>query len=74
MRDDACKQMNDRRDMDRESYAACVKSVVAYCFPDVSSEYDNNISKSILPDNYKEWDPDDKALFSSIKKVLTFEA
>ena len=71
---EALKRMNYRKEMERESYTPFVKSVVAYCFPDVSSKYANNISKSILPDNYKEWDPDDKALFSSIKKALTFEA
>ena len=69
---EALNRLNYRKKMERENYTTFVKSVVAYCFPDVSPKYANNISKNCLPNNFEEWNGEDKALYSDIKKILTF--
>ena len=56
----------------KQRYADFVKAVVKYCFPEVSDSYSNNISKSSLPEQFKDWTADEKALYNTLKEALTF--
>lgn len=57
----------------KHRYADFVRVVVRYCFPDVADKYSNNISHSFLSWHFDDWSSDEKALFWSLKKALTFQ-
>lgn len=58
--------------LEKEKYGKFVNAVVKYCFPNVKTTYNNNISKSILDEHFVEWTQTDKDLYKTLKNALTF--
>ena len=56
----------------RQRFKAYVDAVVEYCFPNVSSTYANNISKTSLAPHIEDWSETDKRMYRSLKKLLSY--
>lgn len=54
----------------RQRYKNFVEAVVAYCFPNVSPTFSNNISKCTLGGDYKYWTAADTKLYHQLWSLL----
>lgn len=56
----------------RPKFNLFVKNVVKYCYPEVKSSFNNNISKIKLSDIKDCWEEDEKKLYYSLQDALRF--